>query len=330
MKFLIIQTAFIGDVILATAVAEKLHIRHPDAQIDFVLRKGNEPLLMDHPFIKNVLIWDKKQGKIKNLLSIIHQIRGHKYDSVINLHRFASSGFIAAFSGAREIIGFDKNPLSFLFSKKIKHEIGNGKHEVERNQELIQHLADQEAEKPKLYPTQSDYNLVKKYKEQPFICIAPSSVWFTKQYPKEKWIELCNALPKDLPIFLLGAPNDVSYCAEIIAGSENRNSKNTINLAGKLSFLQSAALMKDAKMNFVNDSAPMHISSAVNANTTAIFCSTVPSFGFGPLSENSQIVETKMIMKCRPCGLHGHKTCPEGHFKCGFSIETNELLKHIP
>ncbi len=330
MKFLIIQTAFIGDVILATAVAEKLHNRHPDAQIDFVLRKGNETLLMDHPFIKNVFIWDKKQGKIKNLLSIIHQIRGHKYDSVINLHRFASSGFIAAFSDAQEIIGFDKNPLSFLFSKKIKHEIGNGKHEVERNQQLIQHLTDHLAEKPKLYPTQSNYNLVKKYKEQPFICLAPTSVWFTKQYPKEKWIELCNALPKDLAVFLLGAPNDISSCAEIIDASENRNSKNTINLAGKLSFLESAALMKDAKMNFVNDSAPMHLSSAVNANTTAIFCSTVPSFGFGPLSENSQIVETKTIMKCRPCGLHGHKTCPEGHFKCGFSIETNEILKHIP
>ena len=82
-------------------------------------------------------------------------------------------------------------------------------------------------------------------------------------------------------------------------------------------------------MNYVNDSAPMHIASAMNAKTTAIFCSTVPSFGFGPLSDSAQIVETKLALDCRPCGLHGHKECPKGHFKCGFSIETEELLKQI-
>ena len=118
-KFLIIQTAFIGDVILATAVAEKLHHRFPDAQIDFLLRKGNEALLANHPFIKTVFVWDKKQGKLKNLFSITKQVRANHYDHIINLHRFASSGIIAGFSGAKEIVGFDKNPLSFLFTKKI-------------------------------------------------------------------------------------------------------------------------------------------------------------------------------------------------------------------
>ena len=51
--------------------------------------------------------------------------------------------------------------------------------------------------------------------------------------------------------------------------------------------------MKDAKMNYVNDSAPMHIASAVNAPVTAVFCSTVPEFGFGPLSDVSIIVRKR-------------------------------------
>lgn len=333
MKFLIIQTAFIGDVILATAVAEKLHQQYPDAQIDFVLRKGNEALLTNHPYIKTVFVWDKKQGKIKNLFSITKQVRANKYDNVINLHRFASSGFIAGFSGAEEKIGFDKNPLSFLFSKKIKHEIGTmpnqqagWKHEVERNQQLIQHLTDYKFAKPKLYPTTTNFESVKKYKTNSFVCLAPTSVWFTKQYPKEKWIELCDQLPKDLTIYLLGAPSDEKACEEIKSTSKN---KNIVNLAGKLSFLESAALMKDASMNYVNDSAPMHMASAMNAKTTAIYCSTIPAFGFGPLSDDSKIVETKLTLDCRPCGLHGHKACPEGHFKCAFSIETSELLNRI-
>ncbi|MGZ4035379.1 MAG: glycosyltransferase family 9 protein [Bacteroidia bacterium] len=326
MKFLIIQTAFIGDVILATSVVEKLHQHYPDAQIDFVLRKGNEGLLQNHPFIKTVFVWDKKQNKIKNLFAISRQVGNNKYDTVINLQRFASSGIIAGYSGAKQIFGFDKNPLSFLFTKRIKHEIGNGKHEVERNQQLIESITDSFYAKPKLYPSKENFESVKKYKDEPYICIAPTSVWFTKQYPKEKWITLCDQIPSSLTIYLLGAPNDTGACEAV---KNNSTNKKIINLAGKLNFLESAALIKDAQMNYVNDSGPMHIASAMNAKTTAIFCSTVPAFGFGPLSDDAKIVETKLQLDCRPCGLHGHKECPKGHFKCALTIETEELLRQI-
>lgn len=76
-------------------------------------------------------------------------------------------------------------------------------------------------------------------------------------------------------------------------------------------------------MNYVNDSAPMHLCSAVNAPVTAIYCSTIPEFGFGPLSDNSHILQTKEKLSCRPCGLHGFKSCPEKHFKCAWGIEVN-------
>ncbi len=324
-RFLVIQTAFIGDVILATSVVEKLHQHFPDAQIDFLLRKGNEGLLLNHPSIKNVFVWDKKHNKIKNLFSIVKQIRAVKYDYAINLHRFASSGIIVSFSGAKNKIGFDKNPLSFLFTKKIKHEIAYNKHEVERNQQLIEHITDKYFSKPKLYPSAQNVEAVKLYKNSSYVCIAPTSVWFTKQFSKEKWIELCNQLPENLIVYLLGAPSDSEACEYIKSNSINSKIK-IINLAGKLNFLESAALMRDATMNYVNDSAPMHIASAMNAHTTSIFCSTIPSFGFGPLADNAKIVETKIKLNCRPCGLHGHKACPLGDFKCSNSIEISDVL----
>jgi ADP-heptose:LPS heptosyltransferase len=323
LKFLVIQTAFIGDVILATAVIEKLHLQYPEAQIDFVLRKGNEGLLANHPFIKNIFVWDKKQNKIKNLFSIIKQVRVNRYNHVINLHRFASSGFMTGLSGAKHKIGFDKNPLSFLFTKKIKHEIGNGKHEVERNQQLIESITNKEFTRPKLYPSQHNFESVNQYKNNGYVCLAPTSVWFTKQFQKEKWVELSNQIQTSTTIYLLGAPSDSEACDWI---KNNSTNKNIINLAGKLNFLESAALMQDAKMNYVNDSAPMHIASAMNANTTAIFCSTIPAFGFGPLADNSKIIETKIKLDCRPCGLHGHKACPQGHFKCSSTIEIKDVL----
>src|SRR5436190_269218 len=106
-----------------------------------LVRKGNESLLANNPNLREVITWNKKQNKISNLLKIISAVRKENYDVVINAHRFFSSGLITIFSGAKEKIGFRKNPLSIFFSKRMEHSL-NGKHEVERNQKLIGYLTD--------------------------------------------------------------------------------------------------------------------------------------------------------------------------------------------
>ncbi len=326
-KILIIQTASIGDVILATPVLEKLHYHYPDAEIDFLLKKGNERLFDGHPFLHALLIWDKSKDKYKNFRKLIQEIRENKYDSVINIQRFASSGLITILSGAKLKVGFNKNPFSPFFNIRIKHTIHNGEiHETERNINLVKRFTDESLFPVKLYPLPRDYAKMSQFKTAKFITVSPASLWFTKQYPEGKWIEFIKDIDKDIRVYFLGSKNDSELCNSIINKSGHSNS---MNLAGKLNFLESAALMRDAVMNFMNDSAPLHLASAVNAKITAIFCSTVPSFGFGPMSEDSIIVQTKEKLKCKPCGLHGLKDCPEDHFKCATTIDKNELLKRI-
>jgi ADP-heptose:LPS heptosyltransferase len=314
-SILIIQTAFIGDVILATPLIEKLHQQYPDAAIDFLLRKGNEGLLNGHPLLRQVLIWDKKQGKYVQLLHLIKLIRSNHYDYVINLQRFFTTGLITTFSGAHQTIGFAKNPLSLFFTKRFPHTIdtANGKvHEVDRNLSLITHLTNNEERmKPRLYPGDDDYKKIKT--EGAYITISPTSVWFTKQYPREKWVALINITDPKYKIFLLGGKTDADACEWIKQQSTHPRIEV---MGGQLDFLASAALMQHAVMNYVNDSAPLHLASAVDAPVTAIFCSTIPAFGFGPLSSNSHVIETTEQLECRPCGLHGYKVCPKGHFKC--------------
>jgi heptosyltransferase-2 len=322
-RFLIIQTAFIGDVILATPIIEKLKRFFPGAQLDFLLRKGNESLLKDHPHLNRLLVWDKKKNKFFNLLKIISEVGKNKYDVVINLQRFASSGLVTFLSGAGKKIGFDKNPFSFSFDEKVKHTIGDGTHEVDRNLELIKKLTDASFQMPALYPSEHDFKAVEAYKKLNYVCIAPTSVWFTKQLPEQKWNELIEKIGTGYNIYLLGSSEDFKSCNEIVNKS---GAKNIFNLAGTISLLQTAALIKDAKMNYVNDSAPLHIASAMNAPVTAFFCSTIPAFGFGPLSAKSKVVETELKLSCRPCGLHGYKKCPLTHFNCAHSINVNETL----
>ncbi|TVR38574.1 MAG: glycosyltransferase family 9 protein [Cryomorphaceae bacterium] len=319
-NILIIQTAFIGDVILATPILSALKSRYPDAAISFLVRKGNESLLRHHPHVKEVLVWDKTEGKYLNLLKVATKVRKLKFDAVFNLHRFGTSGFITWFSGAGYKVGFNKNPFSFCYTRKVNHEVGNGKHEIERNLELVSN--DLALTRPEIQVSAEDEQVIWQYRSQPFVCVAPASVWFTKQFPAEGWVKLCQTIDREVKIYLLGSPADSDLCNRI---AEDCERNNVVNLAGKLSLLQSAALMKYAAMNYVNDSAPMHLASAMNAPVAAVFCSTVPNFGFGPVSDQSHVIETTEKLDCRPCGLHGHGQCPEGHFKCATTINAKQF-----
>ncbi|MGV3630816.1 MAG: glycosyltransferase family 9 protein [Bacteroidota bacterium] len=317
-RFLIIQTAFIGDVILATPVISELKRIYPHSEIDVLVRKGNESLLSNNPKIREVFTLNKKEGKYKAIFALVKLFRGQKYDEIINLHRFASTGLITALSGAGSKVGFDKNPFSRFYSLRIKHEIGNGKHEVERNLSCISHHGAKTLVRPEVFPSSADREIVVSYQQSVYYCLSPASVWFTKQLPERKWIELGQKLAQKGKVYLTGGPGDFELCERL---KNKIQSENCYNLAGKFSFLQSAALFSKAEMNYVNDSGPLHFCSAVNAPVTAFFCSTIPDFGFGPLSENATVVETSEPLSCKPCGLHGYKSCPKKHFLCGESIK---------
>jgi heptosyltransferase-2 len=326
-KILIIQTASIGDVILATPLIESLKFHYPGSTIDFLLKKGNEGLFNDHPHLNKIHTWNKKSGKYLHLLQLVLKVRREKYDLVINVQRFFSSGLITVLSKGKVTIGFDKNPLSRYFSRRIQHTIKLGKvHETQRNLSLIEPVVGTTFFPVRLYPSDADFNAVKPYKQEPYITISPASLWFTKQYPKERWIEFLGSLNEKVKVYFLGSSSDYALCQEILSKS---GYKRCENLAGKLSLLESAALMKNARRNLVNDSAPMHLASAMNARTTAVFCSTMTDFGFGPLADDSIVVETKKKLPCRPCGLHGLKACPEKHFDCAMTIENSQLLHRI-
>ncbi len=325
-RILIIQTASLGDVVLATPLIEKLSAEYPNAKIDFLLKYGYESIFYRHPKLHYPIVWDKTEKKYHHLWELIRIIHQKKYDAVINLQRFASSGLITALSGSKIRIGFSKNPLSIFYTKRIKHKIGIGKnnpHETERNLQLIESITKPGSAEMKLYPSKQDFAKMSQFKTVAFITIAPASLWFTKQFPEVQWVDFVKKLSNEIRVYFLGSPKDKELCERIIEKSGNTNN---LMLAGKLTFLESAALMKDAQMNYVNDSAPMHFASAMNANTAVIYCSTVPEFGFGPLAKNSHIIETKKQLNCKPCGLHGFKTCPKKHFECATTINTNQLL----
>lgn len=315
MQILIIQTAFIGDVVLSTAVAEKLHLHFPEAAIDYCVRQGHESLFDHHPFVRRVYLLDKSR-KLTCMVNLIRQFRGVKYDLVVNLHRFLSSGLLTCSAGAHQTVGFRKNPLSLCFSERRSH-VFDGRHEVDRNLRLIESFTDGARVLPRLYVSHLKATIEQQFGSG-YVVIAPGSVWATKKVPLDKWVELIKKQLSGQKVYLVGSKVD-GQDAEYI--KRRAGSEEVVNVAGKMTLLEAVALMKGATMNYVNDSAPLHFASAVNAPVTAVFCSTIPSFGFTPLSDQSVVIETSENLPCRPCGLHGKAKCPKGHFKCGNALE---------
>ncbi len=312
-KYLIIQTAFIGDVILATPLVESLKQNDSKNQIDVLVKKENSYVLKNNRSINEVHTLDKSK-KIQSLFSLIRKFRKNEYDIVINLHRFATSGIITALCKADEKRGFRKNPFSWFYNKKFDHNLENGIHEVDRNLSLIEDLIADPIRIPHIDIADEVYKGLLTYQSKNYYCLAPASVWETKAAPFSVWKKLIEKLStEDCHVYLLGGPDDYEKCEKLKNEFEN---SQVSNLCGKLTLIESAGLMKSAKRNYVNDSAPLHLASAVNAPVSVFYCSTSPKFGFGPLSNDSQIIEVHDLA-CKPCGIHGHRACPKGHFKCG-------------
>jgi len=321
-KVLIIQTAFLGDAILISSLLEKIRVESPESTIHLLVRKGNESVFEAYPHANLAKVWayDKKH-KWASWQALQKELKAESFDRVFVAQRFFGMGLLSLVIGAKKVAGFDKNPLSWFFSERISHDWGTGKHETERNTDLLKSWLGLQVFKPYLSPIKKD--LPQGLHASSYICISPGSVWETKRTPVRVWIDFIKLLPKNQFVVLMGAPNEVHLAEEIEKACPEHS---IINEAGKHGLVDAIRIYQQSLMSYVNDSGPMHICSAVDTPTVAVFCSTIPAFGFGPLATLNRIVQIDGL-DCRPCGDHGKISCPLAHYACGNQITGHQLLK---
>lgn len=331
-RILIIQTAFIGDVILCTPLIKVLRETFPDAFISFLLIPETENVLENNPHLNQVLVYDKrKKGGLGSFLQMVSRVKQGKFDLAVIPHRSLRSALLAYLSGIPERIGFDRAAGSSLFTKKVVYEAKV--HEVDRNLSLLSgftpHLTDTS---PELFPSSEDFSYARKLlsdsgisERDKIVGVAPGSVWATKRWLPERFAEVADLLLKEAgaKVVLLGSGEDRSLCeriADLMAG-------RPAIVAGKTSVLQSAAIASLCKVILSNDSAPVHMASAMKIPVVAVFGSTIPEFGFAPYGVDHVIVHKKL--DCRPCGIHGKRKCPEKHFRCMLDINAEEVFRAV-
>jgi heptosyltransferase-2 len=325
-KVLIIQTAFLGDAVLITSLLEKIRVESPSSTIHLLVRKGLEGIFKAYPHDHLGQVWTyDKSNKLKSWWTLRNELTKEKFDQVFVAQRFFGMGLLSISISAKKVVGFDKNPLSMFFDEKVTHEFGHGKHETERNTQLLASWLGPQVHKPFLNASYLNKFPVDLH-PQKYVSISPGSVWETKRFPVHKWIEFIRLLPLDQEIVLMGSASEKHLSDEIENALEG-SGRHIHNDCGRFNLQEAIAVYQQSLMSFVNDSGPLHICSALNTPTVAIFCSTIPAFGFGPLAERHKIIQVKEKLACRPCGDHGKKSCPEVHFNCANSIDVQEMFQ---
>ncbi len=322
-RIAIIQTAFPGDVVLCTPVFESL--KSAGHYVAAVVRPQAEPLVRHNPYIDELICYDKRGG-VSSFLKAVSALKNAECDTALIVQRYLKSALLPLYAGISKRIGYDISQARFLYSDEIHYD--NGKHEVERCLALCKSLSPTAGFSPKIFISNNEINEANEHlflnhvNFDNFVVITPGSIWQTKCWVG--YTELTKLLKEKLAcdIVLLGSADDYSLCEEI------SNAGCAVNLARKTNLLQSAAIIKMARLAIANDSAPAHIASAVGTPVVAIFGPTVPRFGFTPYSEKSAVIENRELY-CRPCSLHGPKKCPEKHFRCMKEITCEQVLKAV-
>ncbi len=305
---LVIQTAFLGDVILTTPLLSRLAGRH--GPVDVVTTPAAATLLETHPAVGSVIRYDKHGADKgwRGMRKVASELRARRYLSVYLPHRSLRSAVLAMLSGAPERVGFGDSAAALTYTRRVPRPCEG--HEVER----LLTLAGSAASAPdvSLALTGSDYAaadgwLAAHGVSARFIALAPGSIWGTKRWPY--YAELAAGL--DRPCVVVGGADDRSLAEAILAAAPGR----TVSAAGELGLRASAALIQRAAVLVTNDSAPLHLATAVGTPIVALFGPTVPDFGFGPRGAGD-VTLGRDGLACRPCSKHGPATCPLGHHRC--------------
>ncbi len=314
---LVIQTSFLGDVILTTPLIAELAKRGP---VDVLVTPTGAAALANNPDIRTVIPYDKRgtYGSALGLWQTILEIRARRpYIAAYLAQGSFRSGLIAMMTGATERIGFASSTGRVLYTTQLPYR--PERHHAERLWSLSMSVCadppSRDQIRPCLYPSDEDRRRIDSLlrqtggTEEPFVALAPGSAWGTKRWPY--FPALAKRLGEDYRIAIIGSKADSALAAEIA----NEVPPDRVIDGVGLPLLASAELIGRARTIVTNDSAPQHLASAMGTPTLTIFGPTVPEFGFGPLAER-HVVAGHESLSCRPCNRHGPQRCPLGHWRC--------------
>ena len=330
---LVIQTSFLGDMVLTTPLLARLAGEGGPA--DVVATPAAGALLANSPDVGEVIVYDKRgrDRGARGFVRLAARLRAKRYDSALLAQGSMRSAGLALVAGIPQRIGFDTSAGRRLYTSRVVY-----REDLHHAARLLALAGDEGARthtpgelRPRLYPGAAERAVVDALLHgaatggHTFVAFAPGSVWATKRWPY--YAELAGLLAaRGVRVAVVGSRDDAELAAAIAAAAGG--AVPAIDATGRLSLLASAELIGRAAAIVTNDSAPLHLASAMGTPTVAVFGPPVPEFGFGPLAPQRTVLGHDALA-CRPCDRHGPQRCPLGHWRCMRELGPEMALQQL-
>ena len=315
----VLQTSFLGDSLLTLPLLRRLKESHPGARVSVLTLPKNAEVFRGNAWVDEVLLDDKRgrHGGLAGLWRIAGELKARGFDLAVIPHRSLRSALVAWLAGVPRRVGFATSAGRLLLTDVVP--FSWLAHDLERNLALARPLgggaAPAAGEERYVTPPPASPALLEKLSaagvapEARLVGVHPGAAWATKRWLPERFAELCRRLSADgfTPV-LVGGPADAELGAAIARGG------GAADLVGRTDLAELSALMGRLSLFVTNDSGPMHLAAAAGVPVVAVFGATTRELGFFPYGPRHRVVEAPLA--CRPCGLHGARECPEGHFLC--------------
>ena len=333
-RILLIRTDRIGDVVLSTPAIKAVRDSYPDSYIAVMVKPYAKDIVEGNPYLNEVIVYDKDGVHNSFFATLIFGLglRRKRFDTAVILHPTNRSHIVAFLAGIPNRVGYEKK-MAFLLTKKINDKKFLGeKHELDYTLDILKNIGVVPKDRDLYVPVKSssenaiNIKLAREGKSGSGLLIAvhPGASCPSKRWPAERFALLIDRLKEryEFQIVVVAGPADAAEAAEL-----KKNLKSdVINLSGKTSVGELAALFKKCRLFISNDSGPVHIASAVGTPCVVIFGRKQRGLGpkrWGPTGK-SDIVLHKDV-GCAVCLAHN---CKNG-FKCLRAITVDDVFSAV-
>ncbi|MDX6768138.1 MAG: glycosyltransferase family 9 protein [Elusimicrobiota bacterium] len=327
-RVLVVQSAFLGDSLLTVPLLRRLRELLPGTRLSVLTLPGTVEIFKG-PWVDEVLVDDKRgaDGGLLGPWRVAARLKAERFDLAVIPHRSLRSALVAKLAGIPRRVGFSTSAGRFLLTDTVPFTWLM--HDLERNLALLLPLgggaAPERGESRYLDAPPMTKSLAQRLLDagvDPGARLAgvhPGAAWATKRWLPERYAALCAALRGEglVPV-LVGGPADAALAKGIAEAG------GAADLTGKTDLADLKALMGRLSLFVTNDSGPMHLAAAAGVPVVAVFGATTRELGFFPYGPGHRVVEAELA--CRPCGLHGGRDCPEGHFLCMKLVTVPQVL----
>ncbi|MBI5471586.1 MAG: lipopolysaccharide heptosyltransferase II [Ignavibacteriae bacterium] len=337
-KTLIIRFSSVGDIVLSSLLVRTFRTRFPNCQLDYVVKEEFADLVRRNPNVSNVLLLPRG-GSFGDLQQLRRTIRRNNYDLVVDIHDNLRSLVLSW--GSQRVVRINKRKFARLMLVNCKvdlyRKLGGSPSVALRYLETVSHCGvEDDGRGLEIFYSDDDARRVEQLLEsenvgdsREFLGICPSAKHNTKMWPRERFAQAAAILSeeKNRAIILFGSQDEQARCEQVRSEILATNpTARVVNLAGRISLVETAAAMDRCALVLTNDSGLMHIAAARKRPLIAIFGSTVKQLGFFPFGTESRVVEN-VGLACRPCTHIGRSECPRGHFRCMLDVPVAEVVR---